>query len=122
MTDDIRFSDQPKRTGTIKIVWGDGEHTFRLPYDQLVELQEKLQQGPMKTLLNFESGDWTPQSVYEIMRLGLIGGGKSPVEALRLAKAYVLDRPLGESSVPAAAVLSAALMGVPVTAPEPVNG
>lgn len=122
MTDDIRFSDQPKRTGTIKIVWGDGEHSFRLPYDQLCELQEKLQQGPMKTLMNFESGDWTPQSVYEIMRLGLIGGGKTPLEALRLAKTYVLDRPLGESSVPAATVLSAALMGVPVAEPELVDG
>ena len=122
MTDDIRFREQPKRTGTINIVWGDGEHTFRLPYDQLCELQEKLNQGPMKTLKDFESGDWSPQSVYEIMRLGLIGGGRTPLEALRLAKAYVLDRPLGESSVPAAMVLSAALMGVPVAEPEPVNG
>jgi hypothetical protein len=40
----IRIQDMTdiQRTSTIKIVWGDGEHTFRLPYDQLVEHGEKL--------------------------------------------------------------------------------
>lgn len=120
------MSEPAERTSIITMIWGDGEHTFRLPYDQLVELQEKLGQGPMKTLMAFETGDWTPQSVYEIIRLGLIGGGMKPTDAFRLAKTYVLDRPLGESSIPAATVLSAALMGVPVLAPtadpEPVDG
>lgn len=113
---------EAERTSIVKMIWGDGEHTFRLPYDQLVELQEKLGQGPMKTLMSFETGDWSPQSVFEIMRLGLIGGGMKPVDALSLTRRYVLDRPLGESSIPAATVLSAALMGVPVAAPEPEDG
>lgn len=116
MNDDIRFKDQPKRTALIRLFFGDGEHDFRIRFGELEELQAKLEQGPMRTLLNFDSGDWSPKSVYEIVRLGLIGGGKTPKEAFDLSKRYCLDRPLGETAPLAAAVLSAALMG----APEPV--
>lgn len=125
MTDDIRLRDEPKRTGTINIVWGDGEHTFRLPIEQLEEHGEKLNRGPLAVLRRLDSGDWEPREIYETVRLGLIGGGMAPVAALGLARRYCLDRPLTESLPVATAVLGAALFGVPVESgaePEPVNG
>jgi hypothetical protein len=105
-----------QRTSTIKIVWGDGEHTFRLPYDQLVEHGEKLNRGPMAVLRRMDEGEWEPAEIYQTIRLGLIGGGMAPVAALSLAKRYCLDRPLAESLPAAVACLSAALFGVPEAA------
>ncbi len=122
MTDDIRFRDKPKRTARIKLFFGDGEHVFRMRFEQLEELQDKLEQGPMRTLMNFESTDWSPKSVFEVIRLGLIGGGKTPAEAFALAKRYCVERPLGESLPVAGAVLSAALVGVEVESEEVVDG
>lgn len=122
MTDDIRFRDKPKRTARVKLFFGDAEHDFILKFDQLEELQDKLEQGPMRTLMNFESTDWSPKSVFEVIRLGLIGGGKTPAEAFALAKRYCVERPLGESLPVAGAVLSAALVGVEVENEEAVDG
>ncbi len=68
----------------------------------------------MRTVLSFESGDWSPLSVFETIRLGLIGGGKTPAEAYSLAQRYVVQRPIAESAPVAAAVMSAALMGAPM--------
>ena len=107
-----------KRTGTLTMTWGDGEHTFRLPIDQLEEHGEKLGRGPLSVLRRLDSGDWEPREIFETIRLGLIGGGMPPAEALTLARRYCLDRPLAESLPVATAVLGAALFGVA----EPVTG
>lgn len=104
---------EPRRTALINLFHGDDMYDFRIRYDELNELYDKLQLGPMRTLINFESGDWTPQSVYEIIRLGLIGAGKTPAEAYAHSQRYVVNRPIAESAPVAAAVLSAALMGAP---------
>jgi len=104
---------EPRRTALINLFHGDGRHDFRIKYDELIELQEKLEEGPLRTLMKFESGDWSPQSVYEIVRLGMIGAGKTPAEAYSHAQRYVVQRPIAESAPVAAAVMSAALMGAP---------
>lgn len=109
----------------VTLTWGDGEHTFRLPIDQLEEHGEKLKRGPLAVLRRLDSGDWEPREIFETIRLGLIGGGKPPVEALTLARRYCLDRPLAESLPIATAVLGAALFGVPesvIAAEEPALG
>lgn len=114
---------EPRRTALINLFHGDGPHDFRIKYDELIELEEKLQEGPMRTLLKFESGDWSPLSVYEIIRLGLIGAGKSTHEAYGHAQRYVVQRPIAESAPVAAQVMSAALMGAPPKEAEAVaNG
>ena len=59
------------------------------------------------------SSDAWPNDVREILRLGLIGGGMKPFEALAMVKRYVEERPLLESMLVAAAVMQAALAGVP---------
>jgi hypothetical protein len=102
----------------IDLDWGDGTYPFCLPLAQLEELQALCDAGPMVIADRLRHGQWRTQDVHQTLRLGLVGGGMEPVRALRLCKLYVLDRPIGESVVPALAVLNAAIFGKPE---EPVG-
>ena len=98
---------------SITLTWADGEYQFRLPIGQLRELQDKCNAGPLVVYHRLQSGEWRVDDIRETLRLGLIGGGMRPVEALILVKRYVDDRPLAENVLPATAVILAAVMGVP---------
>lgn len=106
------------RDGSLTIVWGDGEHRFRLAIGQLRELQEKTNAGPQEVLDRLSTRLWRVDDVRETLRLGLVGGGMPPGDAYRLVVRYVDGRPLMESVQPAQAVLIAALVGSPE---EPVG-
>lgn len=101
------------RDASITLEWADGTHTFRLAWGQLGELQDKCDAGPYVVLQRLVSGTWKIQDIAETIRLGLIGGGKTPVEALKLVRTYVEQRPPMESLLTAQAVLSAAVVGAP---------
>jgi hypothetical protein len=111
------------RNGSVTLDWADGEHTFRLAIGQLRELQETINKprakigapliGPASLYELLVSRNAWLHEVREVMRLGLIGGGMKPIEAVDLVRSYVEDRPLAESSVHAALVLGAALFGTP---------
>lgn len=103
--------------GGITAPFGDGDQTFRLALAQLLELQEKADAGPMELLARLRGISWRVQDVRETVRLGLIGGGMSPPDALRLVQRYVDGRPLLESVPIAALVLMAALQGPEEIAP-----
>ncbi len=108
-----------KHPSTVNLFFGDGPHDFALPYDQLLQLEKLLDEGPMHTLSRFEQGTWSPLAVYEIVRLGLIGGGASTKEAYELAQQYVVQRPICEPTPTAVTVLTRAIMGAPpVAEPE----
>lgn len=98
------------------VTWADGEYPVRLGIAQLRELQEKCDAGPMwiyeRLTLNAHNG-WLNQDIRETVRLGLIGGGMKPADALSLVKRYIDDRPAMESLVVAQAVLSFHLVGAP---------
>jgi hypothetical protein len=49
----------------------------------------------------------------ETLRIGLIGGGATPDQALRLINRYCDDRPWAESLQPVTVILMAAMLGVP---------
>lgn len=98
---------------SITLAWADGDYRFRLPIGQLRELQEKCDAGPMVILDRLRVGKWLVDDIRESIRLGLIGGGMKPLDALVLVKRYVDERPLAENVVHATAVLLAAVMGVP---------
>lgn len=108
---------------SIDLAWADGEYRFRLGLGQLRELQEKVNQpriaigatpiGPGTLLRLAMERDLWPHEVREIIRLGLIGGGMKPPEALARVQRYVDERPLLESMQPAVLILTAALAGAP---------
>ena len=101
------------RTGEIVLDWADGTFPFALKWGQLIELQEKCDAGPYVILNRLVTGEWRVEDVSSVIRLGLIGGGVPPVEALKKVRTYVEDRPVMDSLVFAQAILSAALMGAP---------
>lgn len=99
-------------SGRISFDWGDGEATFRLGIGELIELQEKCDAGPAVIAIRLEDGSWRVQDLRDTLRLGLIGAGMTPTDALIKVRRYVDGRPLVESVQPARAVLLAALLGV----------
>ena len=99
--------------GSIEITWADDQHRFRLPIGGLRELQDKTNAGPAEILERFRAGTWRVDDVREVIRIGLIGGGKQPTASLSLVIRYVDGRPLMESVPVAFSVLAAALIGVP---------
>lgn len=101
------------RDAKITLDWADGTHDFRLGWKQLVELQEKCDAGPNLILQRLFDGAWRVQDISETIRVGLIGGGMKPADALKLVRTYVEDRPPMESVLVAQAVLGAGLMGAP---------
>ncbi len=103
---------------SVVLEWADGSFTFALPLAQLEELQTICDAGPMLIAQRLEHGLWTSKEVYHTLRLGLIGGGMAPADALRKTRLYVLERPWLENVLPALTVLQAVLVGKP---DEPVG-
>ncbi len=101
------------RDARIELDWADGTYAFRLAWGQLVELQEKCDAGPYVVLNRLYSGQWRMEDIAHTIRLGLIGGGLSPVDALRLARTYVEARPPLENVLVAQVALAAGLQGAP---------
>lgn len=99
------------RSASVTLDWADGTYVFRLAWGQLLELQEKCDAGPYVILQRLHGGEWRVQEVSNVIRLGLIGGGLEPKEALRLVRTYVEDRPPMESLMTAQAVLAAGCIG-----------
>jgi len=105
------------RSAEVTLDWGDGTYVFALKWGQLIELQEKLDAGPLHVLNRLAGDGWKVEDVSQVIRLGLIGGGMDPVQALKAVRAYVEARPPLENLITAQAILSAGLMGAPDEAP-----
>ncbi|MDX3929253.1 MAG: gene transfer agent family protein [Shinella sp.] len=106
------------RDAKIEIDFADGTFPFRLGWGELVELQEKTDVGPYVVLHRLHSHHWKMEDITNVIRLGLIGGGMTPADALRKVRTYVEARPPLENHPVAAAVLAAGLLGAPE---EPVG-
>lgn len=104
-------------TAKVTITVYDGEYDFALKIGQLLELQEKTGVGPYVLLQRLVNGDWRVKDAYEIIRLGRIGAGTAPLDALDFVRTAVEQRPLMENIAPALSILSAALIG-----PENTSG
>lgn len=101
--------------GTVELEWGDGDQVFNIAkIKECLELEEKCGDCGIFEIFNrITEGKARLNDIRETIRLGLIGGGKTPVQALVLVKRYVDDRPLIESLPVARTILMAALVGVP---------
>ena len=98
--------------------WADGDYTFRLALAQMLELQDKTNAGPMELMSRIGSHRWRVQDLRETIRLGLIGGGLKPAEAVTLVQRYVDARPW-EESVPVALDILVAAVAIPAGEPAP---
>lgn len=111
------------RSARITLDWADGQYDFRLGIGELEELEEKTRRrkddgeyhylGPLKLFeLLTKTNEWLVRDVREPIRLGLIGAGKKPIEAIRLVRRYVDDVPdWNTNCLLAANIVAAALSG-----------
>lgn len=112
------------RDAQVTLAWADGDYTFRLGWGELELLQESCNAGPYVILNRLYDETWRVGDISHVIRLGLIGGGKKPVEALDLVRRYVERRPPMENIVFAQGILQVALVGAPeekVGEPEAAN-
>ena len=99
--------------------FGDGEKTFALPSEQILELERKTGTGVGTIYSRVMTGQFQFGDIMEVIRLGLIGGGTSPKEAQALVDAYARPTPIIEAFQLAADILEARWSGkVETPAPD----
>ncbi|OLP44648.1 gene transfer agent family protein [Rhizobium oryziradicis] len=98
--------------GSITLDWADGEYTFRLPLKQLEELEQRFDRSIFVITDRMATRTATSSEIREVLRLGLIGGGAKPADALPLVRKYVDERPLDENRDTAHVICLAALARV----------
>lgn len=98
------------RHAAIEQEFGDGTYTFRLGLGEIEELERKRDAGIFEITTRLRNRTCRLADVLEVLRVGLIGGGMKPVDALALTRRYVDERPLDESRDAAYAVGLAAMM------------
>ena len=74
--------------------WGDGEYLFALKLKQVEELQRQCGAGIGTIFHRFMTREMYVADIYHTIRLGLIGGGMPPTEALDKVNAYVDGQPI----------------------------
>lgn len=108
------------KLGGVELTWGDGTYAFRLGISEIDELEAKAETSIF--LLLAATGTEVPYIKFkqcrETIRLGLIGGGMAPVDALAKVARYCDERPLTESLATTHGILKAALRQVHGT-PQP---
>jgi hypothetical protein len=101
-------------TGTIGIIWAHGEDDFCIAQvKHILALEQACDAGVAAIFGRLIDGTWKLNDVRETIRLGLMGGGKSPEMALAIVKLHVDMNPLAQSVILAREVLRAALVSVP---------
>jgi len=91
--------------------FGDGEKTFRLTPELIVELERVTGTGIGSLSRRVFSSDFRHGDILDLIRLGLIGGGTEPQEAAALIAAYAAPMPIMSVYPVALAILETALFG-----------
>lgn len=130
----------------LELHFADGEYLFDLKLPQLAELQEKRGCGVFKlygrilkgryifegvAIADTANGEAYAEDLFEVVRLGLIGGGRGLVDgkevevsaltAKSLVERYCHSAPLKESWAIAGAVLAARIEGYEPKKDEPAG-
>lgn len=98
------------RHAAVELDWADGTFTFRLGLSELEELERKLDKSVFALASELGSRLSRSYEIKEVIRIGLIGGGMPPVDALAKVRIYLDERPLDDNRDAAYAVVLAALM------------
>jgi hypothetical protein len=95
--------------------WEGGEHSFKLGIGQLRALQAATDVGPLFLLGRIAGSQWFVDDIIETVRLGLIGGGMTEIEAKRLVdRVFIENTPsIYRGSLLAVRILRNAVTGEP---------
>jgi len=119
------------KTVKVTLEWADGEYPFALRSGEIEELEsisfnpetEKKGIGIGAVWMRLMGGGWFVGDIFNVIRLGLIGGGLDEIKAKRLVDFYVKNKPLSDNGyvrtpspsnplTVAQAILAAAIVGV----------
>jgi hypothetical protein len=103
---------------THRAFFGDADRDFKLTPLMIVELERKTGAGIGGLCRRLFDREFSYSDITEIIRLALIGGGTAPKEADALVKAYVAERPLGETFPLAVSILETLWFGKPADKTE----
>ncbi|MCW1919977.1 gene transfer agent family protein [Rhodobacter sp. KR11] len=93
--------------------FGDATHNFTLTDPMIAELERLTATGIGALYFRVINMQFNADTLGEIIRLGLIGGGTDPETAKRLVDTYARNRPLAEVFPLALDVLDARWTGKP---------
>lgn len=101
------------RDASVTLDWAGGVDHFRLAWGELAALQEACDCGPYVLLTRLNDGSWRLGDLSHVIRMGLIGGGMAPTDALKKVRSHVEARPPMESLPLARTLMMAACIGAP---------
>jgi len=79
------------RSGKVREYLYEREYDLRLAVPQLIELEELVDRGSHKIMLQIMSDDYRVKHVVEVIRLGLIGSGEmTPKQAAKYVNTYII--------------------------------
>lgn len=104
---------------THRAFYGDGEKTFRITPELILELERKTGAGIGGLCRRLFAGDFRHADATETIRLALVGGGTSPEEADALVSAYAVNRPISEIYPLAVSILETLWFGAAQTPKNP---
>lgn len=110
------------RLGSIEFEWGGEDRSFRLALKGLIAIEELSGVSPYAVLERLQARRPMMKDCRTILLHGLVGDGMDMATATKLVKVYCDDVPPSDNIVPATAVLSAALYGVPDDPPGKSEG
>jgi hypothetical protein len=103
---------------TYRAFFGDRDCAFTLTDPMLTELERLAGLGAGAIYARLVNLAYSADLLREIIRLGLIGGGTSPVEAQRLCDTYAANRPITETFPLAFEIMEARWNGSAPDAPH----
>lgn len=109
------------RATATQFQWGDDVHVFDLKLGQVRELEDKCKAGVFVVLGRLFGRTCSYDDIRETIRLGLIGGGKTPSQAWQLVTRYVDERPIAESLPVAMAIIAGLAHGAPEETADEAN-
>lgn len=114
-------NNKGSRTAKVRKLIGDDYYDLKLGFDQLVELQELTDRGPIfianqlvatDPMTGQAVGNWSPTWVYHTIRLGLIGSEEmKPREAVQFCDRHLREGFIYDYADAAADVIYTAMAG-----------
>jgi len=96
---------------THRAFFGTAEHDFTLTDDMITELERLTDTGIGAFYQRVIAMHFNAADLAEIIRLGLIGAGMNPQEAMQLVNTYARNRPMAETFPLALDILDARWTG-----------
>ncbi len=92
--------------------WAGRDRAFHLDVGQVLDLEQAIGEGIGQVFIRVAKGTFRVGDVFHTIRLALIGGGMSIVDAKRLMNHHFDARPYMENAAVAGEILAALMVGI----------